>query len=110
MEFLEELIAQASHGLRHYNSQIAMAMAATIFFIYGGGIHTFIRKTMAAYHFVVRLAIFAIICAFGYGLITVYSAKLIAFLLQQLTDLYYVPLVLAVFLLVGFLADLKKKM
>ncbi|MBA4387861.1 MAG: DUF3392 domain-containing protein [Verrucomicrobia bacterium] len=110
MNFLYDAIRYVSHFMQDFTPQISMAIAATIFFIYGGNIHGAIRTSMQKLHFLVRLSLFTLICAFGYGLVTVYLAKAFEEILIRLGDLYYAPIVIGTFLLVGFLAERKRQM
>lgn len=110
MNFLADTIGFFSHAIRPFVPQIGMAIAATFFFVYGGNIHGVIRKSMQKYHFLVRLSLFTVICAFGYGAATVYAAVLVGKLLGTLNDIYLFPIVLCIFLLIGFLAERKKQM
>jgi hypothetical protein len=110
MDFLTDTLRFFSNLIRPFVPQIGMAIAATFFFVYGGNIHSVIRKSMQQHHFLIRLSLFTVICAFGYGAVTVYTAVILGKLLNGLGDVFLFPVVLTTFLCIGFLAERKKQM
>ena len=110
VNFLSDAVLLASSHLRPHARDIATAMAATLLFLYGGGIHGRVRRAMQRYPFLVRLALFTLIVTFGYGMLSVCCTVLAGRLLRLLPDLYLAPCVAAAFLCIGLLADLKRKM
>lgn len=110
MNFLNDMVLSLSRLVTQHLETIAAALSATFFFIYGGTIHGLLRKSMQKYHFLVRLVVFTLLCAFVYGLLTVYTAVLLEKILACLGPLYLAPIVIGLFLLIGFLAERKKQM
>jgi hypothetical protein len=100
-----KLIAVASNALRPHLAQVALAVAATLLAIFGSDINGGIKGLVKDYHFLVRLAIFVFLVAFGYGAVSLAFAHVLTGLLGQIDDLYLAPLVALVFVLIGALAE-----
>jgi hypothetical protein len=103
-------VARALADLIHpYLQQVALAIVATLLFIYGEDLNAVIKRSMQRYHFLVRVFIFMLVCAFGYGLLTIFLTMLVAQFLASLDATYLVPTILGFFFIVGILADRKKQ-
>jgi hypothetical protein len=100
-----KLMAVASHALRPHLAQVALAIAATLLAIFGSDINGAIKGVVKDYHFLVRLAIFVFLVAFGYGAVSLTFAHVLTGLLGQIDDFYLAPLVVLVFVLIGALAE-----
>lgn len=87
-----------------------MAIVATLIFVYGNDLNRFVKRQVRNKHFLVRLSIFVLVCAFGFGLATVLGMTLISRLLQRLDRELLAPVVLAIFVGIGFLAERKHHM
>lgn len=98
-----------SGWIRPWLWQTAMALVATVLVIYGEDINALARKIFRNQPFLIRLGIFTLICAFGYGALTVLSAKLLAYILGSLNNVLLAPTVILAFIGVGLLAQGKKQ-
>jgi hypothetical protein len=106
MDFLVERLSQF---MRDYLREISVALMATVLALYGGYINDGVKSLLKNYHFIVRFMVFVLLCAFGYGALSVYAARFVKLLLLQLNDLWLAPVVTASFLIIGLLAEHKKK-
>ena len=109
MEHLTSAVAGLSELIRPYCFQVATAIVATLLFLYGESINRRIRILLRNKPFVLRVSIFIVVCAFGYGALTVACAALFARLLNQLSAIVLAPTVLLAFVVVGVLAERERK-
>lgn len=106
---MQEFIAKFSGLLRDYLPQISTAIVATLLALYGGYINDGVKKSTKALNFLVRFCIFVFLCAFGYGMLGLFAARLVRELLLQLHPMYLAPVILGAFVILGVLADQKRK-
>ncbi|MCC5788199.1 MAG: DUF3392 family protein [Opitutales bacterium] len=97
-----------SDYLRPHTGTIAFSIMATVLIIYGNDINRNIKKQIAQYAFLVRVAIFVTVCAFGYGYATMLLARLLAKGFSHLTDLQLLAALLILFFALGFMAERKR--
>ena len=108
MDTLTHCILTCSGYLRPYLKEVSISLVATALFLYGEDIHGLVKRQIQGLALVFRVAILILVCAFGYGALsvgcTILSRKLLGFL-----DNYYLsPVILGLFLLIGILAEKKK--
>ncbi len=108
MEWITGLIGSFSAWLRPHLGMVGLALIATLLVIYGHDLNRAFQELVKRLHFLLRVALFVLICAFGYGAVINYLAPLLARLLASLNDLWLGPLVLGAFLLVGVLAERRR--
>jgi hypothetical protein len=102
---MQEILINGASWLRPYINDCAMAIIATILVIYGNDINNAIKGLVKKQHFIVRTFTFILVCAFGYGLMTVWLTPLLAKLLLKLPSMYLVPAVVVVFVSLGLVAQ-----
>jgi len=90
---------------RPYQYQSALAIIATILVVFGNNINSTIKKIVAKQHFIIRTLVFVLVCAFGYGLLTVWLTSLLAQQIAKLPDVYLVPVVFSIFITLGMYAQ-----
>ena len=100
-----ELLNNLGHWFRPYQYQSALAIIATVLVIFGNDINRAIKRLVAKQHFIVRTLVFVLVCAFGYGLLTVFMTSLLAQQLAKLPNVYLVPVVFAIFFILGMYAQ-----
>ncbi|RRJ82699.1 DUF3392 domain-containing protein [Aestuariirhabdus litorea] len=105
MEPIADLFINLSHWLRGYLSEIALAIIATLMVIYGSSLNRAIKRNISQLNFLLRTAIFILVCAIGYGASLVLLSPLLARALGQLNNEMLSPVLLLVFILIGFAAD-----
>lgn len=91
--------------VRPYINEIAMAIIATLLVLFGNDINSAIRALVKRYHFVIRTLAFVLICAFGYGLLTVWITPLFAGVLLKLSFQWLLPTIVLVFIGLGMFAQ-----
>ena len=107
---LFEQAARALADLIHpYLQQVALGIVASLLFIYGEDLNGLIKKQIQKYHFLFRVLIFMLVCAFGYGALTIFLTMIVAKFLASLDAVYQVSVLLGFFFIVGILAERKKQ-
>ena len=102
---LVELFTELGQFFRPYQYQASLAIIATSLVIFGNNINSSIKKLVAKQHFVVRTSIFILVCAFGYGLLTVWLTTLLALQLAKVPSIYLLPVVFIIFFILGMYAQ-----
>jgi len=102
---MSELLIDFAHWFRPYQSQCAMAIIATLLVLFGSEVTQAIRQLIKKQHIILRTAIFVIVCAFGYGAATVWLTGVFARWLAQVPDVYLMPSILAIFVMLGLYAQ-----
>jgi hypothetical protein len=102
---LVELFTELGQLFRPYQYQASLAIIATSLVIFGNNINSSIKKLVANQHFVVRTSIFILVCAFGYGLLTVWLTTLLALQLVKVPSIYLLPVVFIIFFILGMYAQ-----
>lgn len=105
---LENWVLQASLWLRPHMSGIAFMVVATLLVLYGNTINGMVKHAVRHYYFVVRVTIFILLCAFGYGLLTTILTPILATQLASLPNLYLSPVVVVITVALGILAERKR--
>ena len=102
---MSEILIELGREFRPYQYQASLAIVATLLVIFGNQINGFVKKAIAKQHFIIRTLVFVLLCAFGYGLATVFLTQLLNQQLSQLANLYLLPTILAIFILLGAYAQ-----
>lgn len=110
MELVNELLIRSGGWAAKHLSSITLALVATLLVIYGDLINGFVKRLLRPYHRLVRILGFVLMCAFGYGLLTVILTPILASWLSYIDTKWLCVLVVAVFLLVGWLAEKKQQL
>ncbi len=84
---------------------LSTALVAALLVIFGRDINNAVRALVKKAHFVLRTLVFVILCALGYGFITVQGGIWLARLLGQVDRLFLGVIIVAAFLFVGWLAE-----
>ncbi|WP_286272670.1 DUF3392 domain-containing protein [Thalassotalea hakodatensis] len=100
-----ELLTSLGQWFRPYQYQTALAIIATILVLFGNDINGALKHMIRKQHFVVRTLVFIVVCAFGYGLLTVWLTALLAEQLSSIPTVYIVPTVVIIFAVLGIYAQ-----
>jgi len=106
---MNELLQPVADWFIPYRSQCAMAIIATLLVLYGGDINNAIKRMIAPMHFALRTVIFILVCAFGYGMFTVWLTPILAQQIARLPNVYEAPAVLAFFVVLGAIAQKQRQ-
>jgi hypothetical protein len=110
MSAVYDLCVSVSNAFHPHIAKIALSLAATLLFLYGQQIHGVVKGLIKDLHFLLRLLILVVVCAFGYGTLGFVLTRLIELGLGQLDRFALGPVVIGLFLLVGLLAERNKAM
>ena len=102
---MEELLISGGQWLRPYQSQCAMAIIATMLVLFGQDITNAIRQLIKSQHIIIRTVIFILVCAFGYGMATIWLTGALSNLFGQIKNLYFLPTVIVAFIALGLYAQ-----
>jgi hypothetical protein len=102
---MNTFLIEVGQWFRPYQYQTAMAIIATLLVVFGHDINSAIKKLIAKQHLIIRIIVFVLVCAFGYGLLTVWLTGLLSLQLAKIPNLYIVPAVLFIFILLGSYAQ-----
>ena len=108
MNIVYDVTGALAHWIRPYVGQIAVAIVATLLVIYGEDINAAIKKRLQKNHFLIRVLIFILVCAFGYGALSVLLTKLLTLFLDRLDSFQFVIVLTLFFFVMGILAEHKK--
>ncbi len=97
IEFFNDL----GQWFRPYQYQAALAIIATLLVIFGNDINGAVKRLIGRQHFIIRTLAFVLVCAFGYGLLTVWLTSLLAQQLANIPTVYVVPVVFFIFVALG---------
>ncbi len=106
---IKSIIIQLSQWLYPWLGEISMAIMATLLVIYGEILNRMLKRQISGLHFIIRTLLFIFLCAFGYGALLIYVTPLLAQLLASVGMIYLGPLVLAVFITLGSIAEKKNR-
>tara|TARA_R110002126_G_scaffold43475_7_gene124534 strand:- start:3756 stop:4091 length:336 start_codon:yes stop_codon:yes gene_type:complete len=109
IELWYQLLTDGGLLLRPYIRDIALAMVATCLVVFGDDINRFIRRQISSLHFIWRTAIFILVCAFGYGAITVFLTPVVAGWLVRLSNIELPWVCLLIFIGLGWFAQRKRQ-
>tara|TARA_Y100001963_G_scaffold92052_1_gene126768 strand:+ start:725 stop:1060 length:336 start_codon:yes stop_codon:yes gene_type:complete len=109
-DFLYQLLLDWGALFRPYVRDIALAMVATCLVVFGDDLNRLVRRQTAVLHFVWRTVIFILLCAFGYGAMTIFLTPLVAAQLAKLSNLWLPWLSLGIFIVLGMLAQRKRQL
>ncbi|XQW86509.1 DUF3392 domain-containing protein [Thalassotalea piscium] len=102
---MTDWILALGQEFRHYQYQSSLAIIATLLVIFGNDINNVVRRLVSKQHFIVRSLVFVLVCAFGYGLLTVYLTSVLNQQLNKIPSLYIAPTIIGIFLALGMYAQ-----
>lgn len=100
---------QLTNFLRQHLNDIAMSMIATLLVIYGSDINRFIKRLIKKQHFIIRLGIFVVVCAIGYGVATLFLAEALLKMLAAIPRQFLALSIVIIFILLGLTAETRKQ-
>lgn len=100
---------QITNFLRLHLHDIAISMIATLLVMFGSDINRFIRQLVKKQHFLVRLGIFVLVCAIGYGVATIFLADVLLKTLAAIPRQFLALSIVVIFILLGLTAETRKQ-
>lgn len=107
---MNQMLIQLGYSIRPHLSDFAMMIVATLLVIYGNSINQAVRRQVSHMHFIIRTLIFILVCAFGYGLLTVWLAPLLADALARIPNFWLAAASAGILIVLGMLAERKRQM
>lgn len=101
-------IHQFACFLRLHLISISVGLVATLLILYGSYINDYFKRITKSLPFVVRFALFVILCSVGYAFASSQLVRLLRMGLAQLSDLPLIGVVVGSFVLLAFLAKSEK--
>ncbi len=105
MSILTDILTGLSGWIRPHLTFVASALVATLLVIYGNNINRAVWALVRGAHFVIRTLVFVLLCAVGYGALTVFLIPFLRRLLLAAGPIWMGLLVVVAFLVVGWLAE-----
>ena len=105
---MTELFSAVSRALSPYYTEMSIMLMATILVVYGDIINGHVKRILAPYHFMLRISLFVLLCAFGYGALTLYGAPFLKHVIAYLPWQYQGVGFVAAFMAMGFLAERRR--
>ena len=93
-----------------YTDEISLAFVATLLVLFGDKINSFVRRRVIEWFFLLRIVIFVLLCAVGYGAITVTIQPIIHHAFLHIPRDYSFLFVVISFTILGVLAERKRIM
>lgn len=109
-ELLASLFNEWGSLFRPYVRDIALAMVATCLVVFGDDLNRAVRRQISHLHFIWRTSIFILLCAFGYGALTILLTPVLAKQLAKLSNIWLPWICLAIFIVLGSLAQRKRQL
>ncbi|MCW8093152.1 DUF3392 family protein [Alteromonas sp. ASW11-130] len=102
------VLASISSALVDYFPEMSVMLMATLLVIYGDVINGRLKRLLAPYHFLIRTLLFVLVCAFGYGALTLYGAPLVLHVIKFLPWNWQGVGFLAAFIALGVMAERRR--
>ena len=107
---IQEMNAYFVTLTQQYSGEISLAFVATCLVLFGDNINRFVRRSVKNYFFLFRILIFVLLCAVGYGLMTVMIHPLVHNLFLKVPRDYSFIAVAFCFMYLGVMAERKRFM
>ncbi len=95
--------------LRLHLHDIARSIIATLLVTFGSDINRFIKGIVKNNHFAVRLGVFVLLCAIGYGVATLFLADILLKMLESIPRQFLALGILIIFIFLGLIAESRKQ-
>lgn len=99
------LIVEVAGYVRPHTGGIAIALVATLLVIFGGAINEMVRALVKTQPMWFRVLVFVLLCAFGYGILSVWLTGLLQGYLRGLSAGMFLLQVSLAFVVIGILAE-----
>ncbi|MBJ7552589.1 DUF3392 domain-containing protein [Marinomonas ostreistagni] len=98
----------AARMMQPYLSDIALALVATSLVVLGDWLNRTLKRSVASWWFIARIAAFVLMCTFGYGLLTLWGQPIIYRVLSMTDPVWRPALILVCFCVLGVIAERKR--
>ena len=94
--------------LASYFNEMSLMLMATLLVVYGDIINKQVKRSLSGLHFILRSGLFVLLCAFGYGALTLYGAPLLHHILKFVAYEYRGVAFIAAFVALGVAAERRR--
>lgn len=108
MDWSLDLLISISQWIRPYLTEVSLAITATLLVVFGGDITNMLRKQISTLHFFLRMTVFVLFCAFGFGFMAAFLTPILASKMASMSNVWLAPSVVAIFYAIGFIAQKKR--
>ena len=105
--WISEQLIVFSEWLRPYLGQLVLAMVASFLVIFGNDLMGVLKKQLGALAWFLKVTLLVLFCAVGFALLTSFFAPLLTAALAQINDVWLGLVVVALFYVIGWLAQKK---
>ncbi len=109
MDIVNEVLMRSGLWAAAHLNSIALALVATLLVIYGDNLNQFVKRRLRPYPRILRILGFVLMCAFGYGALTVFFTPIFANWLTWIPVKWLGVVVVTLFLFIGWLAESKRQ-
>ena len=110
MDVITNLLAKiGANWIRPHVDEVALAVVASVLMIYGKAINDLVKQAFMKWPFVIRVLVFMIVCAFGYGALTVLATQLLRRFFAGLGSAQLTMVIAGFYFLVVMLAQKKRQ-
>ncbi|MDE1463298.1 DUF3392 family protein [Spartinivicinus poritis] len=105
MDAFLDIFSQLSLWCKKYSYETALAIMATLIVLFGNKVNLAIKRHINRFNFIIRTAVFILVCAVGYGAALIFLTPWLADILVSLHNLVLSPILLFLFIGIGMIAD-----
>ncbi len=105
---LSSVTIPISQFLADYYTEMSLMLMATLLVVYGDIINRQFKRSLSNLHFIIRSALFVLLCAFGYGALTIYGAPLLHDIFNFVAYEYRGVAYIAAFVALGIAAERRR--
>tara|TARA_E500000331_G_scaffold10750_1_gene9918 strand:- start:71 stop:394 length:324 start_codon:yes stop_codon:yes gene_type:complete len=103
-----ELLAQLTRWLSPYFNQMSLMLVATLLVVFGDIINKYVKQVLKPCHFIIRVSLFVLLCAFGYGALTLFGAPFVLHLIHFFPGYLQGLVFVSAFFAVGLFAERRR--
>ena len=105
---LSSVTIPISQFLADYYTEMSLMLMATLLVVYGDIINRQFKRSLSNLHFIIRSTLFVLLCAFGYGALTIYGAPLLHHIFNFVAYEYRGVAYIAAFIALGIAAERRR--
>ncbi|NVK56089.1 MAG: DUF3392 domain-containing protein [Alteromonadaceae bacterium] len=105
---MSSVTAPISQFLADYFTEMSLMLMATLLVVYGDIINRQVKRGLSGLHFIIRSGLFVLLCAFGYGALTLYGAPLLHHMFNFVAYEYRGVAYIAAFIGLGIAAERRR--
>lgn len=101
------LVLEVASYIRPYNAQLAFAFVASLLILFAGNLNGALRTLVKSWSVILRVLVFILLCAVGYGFLAAWLTELLTGYLRGLSGELLVLHVSIAFIVLGVLVERK---